>query len=175
MMLNFLKEPSDMTEVGKNIARLRKRENLTQEELANKLGVSPQAVSKWENEQSCPDITLLPKLAEIFNVTVDALLRDAGIADRQNESLPLTPEQTEKTDASSLPVRRIRIEVINNGKTTNITLPAGVIKFGLNLGSKFGVLEDEQMKTIADAVNDGLRGEILHIQEEEEEVRVILE
>ena len=55
------------------ILTLRKEKGLTQEALAQQLGVSFQAVSKWENEQSCPDIALLPLLADIFEVTVDSL------------------------------------------------------------------------------------------------------
>ena len=60
--------------IGKRIAANRKRLKLTQDQLAEKLGVTAQAVSKWENDQSCPDIATLPKLAEIFGVTTDALL-----------------------------------------------------------------------------------------------------
>lgn len=60
--------------LGKRIVAARKRLGLTQDQLAEQLGVTAQAVSKWENDQSCPDITMLPKLAEIFGVTTDALL-----------------------------------------------------------------------------------------------------
>lgn len=60
--------------LGKRIIANRKRVGLTQDRLAEKLGVTAQAVSKWENDQSCPDITILPKLSEIFNITTDALL-----------------------------------------------------------------------------------------------------
>ena len=64
---------SEMT-LGKRIMQLRKRLGLTQEQLAERVGVSAQAVSKWENDLSCPDISLLPVLAEIFGITVDELL-----------------------------------------------------------------------------------------------------
>ena len=60
--------------IGKRISENRKRLGLTQDALAEKLGVTAQAVSKWENDQSCPDITMLPKLAEIFGISTDALL-----------------------------------------------------------------------------------------------------
>ncbi len=60
--------------LGKRIAENRKRLGLTQDGLAEKLGITAQAVSKWENDQSCPDITILPKLAEIFGITTDELL-----------------------------------------------------------------------------------------------------
>ena len=64
----------DMT-IGKRIAHLRKEKGLTQEELAGHMGISPQAVSKWENDQTCPDISALPKLARLFGVTVDELIK----------------------------------------------------------------------------------------------------
>lgn len=60
--------------LGKRIVANRKKKGMTQDQLAEKLGITAQAVSKWENDQSCPDITMLPKLAEIFGVTTDALL-----------------------------------------------------------------------------------------------------
>ena len=60
--------------LGKRIVANRKRLGLTQDQLAEQLGVTAQAVSKWENDQSCPDINMLPRLAEIFGTTTDALL-----------------------------------------------------------------------------------------------------
>ncbi len=60
--------------LGKRIAAQRKKLGLTQDQLAERLGVTAQAVSKWENDQSCPDITTLPRLAEIFGTSTDALL-----------------------------------------------------------------------------------------------------
>ena len=61
-------------ELGKNIAKYRKERNLTQTRLADMLGVSFQAVSKWENGNSMPDILLLPKLAAVLNVSCDILI-----------------------------------------------------------------------------------------------------
>lgn len=60
--------------LGKRIMENRKRLGLTQDALAEQLGVTAQAVSKWENDQSCPDIATLPKLADLFGVSVDTLL-----------------------------------------------------------------------------------------------------
>ena len=66
--------------MGRKIAALRKGMNLTQEALANALGVTGQAVSKWEQDLCCPDIELLPKIADLFAVTLDELFgRDTGI------------------------------------------------------------------------------------------------
>ena len=63
-----------MDTLGKRIAQHRKDLGLTQDQLAEKLGLTAQAVSKWENDLSCPDITILPRLADIFSTTTDALL-----------------------------------------------------------------------------------------------------
>lgn len=60
--------------LGENLRSLRNRENITQEQLAEALEVSPQAVSRWENEATFPDISLLPIIANYFNVTTDYLL-----------------------------------------------------------------------------------------------------
>lgn len=60
--------------LGKRIMSKRKQLGMTQDQLAEKVGVTAQAVSKWENDQSCPDITMLPKLAELFGTTTDELL-----------------------------------------------------------------------------------------------------
>ena len=60
--------------IGKRIAANRKRMGMTQEQLAERLGITAQAISKWENDQSCPDISMLPTLADIFGISTDALL-----------------------------------------------------------------------------------------------------
>lgn len=59
--------------LGDNIRRFRKMMNLTQEELADKIGVTYQAVSKWENAQSAPDVSFLPLLADVFGCNIDDL------------------------------------------------------------------------------------------------------
>lgn len=75
-----MNEPNSAAALCETIARLRREKELTQEALAARLGVTFQAVSKWENGQSCPDISLLPPLAEIFGVTIGALF---GMEERQ--------------------------------------------------------------------------------------------
>lgn len=59
--------------LGYTIAHYRKANNITQEQLAQQLGVTNQAVSKWESDQCCPDVMLLPKIADIFDISLDAL------------------------------------------------------------------------------------------------------
>ena len=60
--------------LGKNIKALRESKNIKQEDLANILGVSIQSISRWENEQNYPDISILPSISKYFNVTTDYLL-----------------------------------------------------------------------------------------------------
>ena len=60
--------------LGTMIAALRKEHNMTQLQLAEKMGVTDKAVSKWERDLSCPDVDSLPRLAEIFGITVDEML-----------------------------------------------------------------------------------------------------
>ncbi len=81
--------------LGKRIAMLRKEKGLTQEQLAEKVGVSAQAVSKWENDVSCPDITLLPLLADLFDVSVDELL---GVKPVEPHVIILDKDETPKDD-----------------------------------------------------------------------------
>ena len=59
--------------IGKNIADLRKNSGMTQEQLAEILGISSHTVSKWENEVTMPDIMLLPVISGCFDITVDEL------------------------------------------------------------------------------------------------------
>ncbi|MBP5780172.1 MAG: helix-turn-helix domain-containing protein [Clostridia bacterium] len=70
-------------ELGKKIKQLRFKAGLTQEQLAEKIGIGAQSVSKWENEVAMPDITTLPILAEIFGVTIDDLF-DLTVEQRLN-------------------------------------------------------------------------------------------
>ena len=66
--------------IGENLRRFRRERELTQEEVASHLGVSFQAVSKWERNEGYPDITLLPSLANYFHVSVDALIGMEDVA-----------------------------------------------------------------------------------------------
>ena len=60
-------------ELGLRIKQLRMKAKLTQEELASRLGVTSQAISKWENQVTMPDVSLLPEISEVFGVTIDEL------------------------------------------------------------------------------------------------------
>ena len=91
--------------IGSNIAALRKEKGITQEELANALGVSAQAVSKWENNSSCPDVSLLTVIADYFGVTVDALLRSGAEE--------ITRADTPSTDNNVAAAHLIRLALLD--------------------------------------------------------------
>lgn len=84
--------------MGQIIASARRERGLTQEALAIRLGVSNQAVSKWESDQCYPDITLLPKLAEVFSVSIDVLFgrTEPPAAAEEEHEKPEQPEEAER-------------------------------------------------------------------------------
>lgn len=67
-------EENIMLKLGENLKKFRSKRELTQEQLAAVLGVSAQAVSRWENGTTYPDITLLPTIASYFEITLDELM-----------------------------------------------------------------------------------------------------
>lgn len=97
--------------IGNTIRELRKSKNLTQEQLAEKLGISFQAVSKWENNISLPDITVIPSLASVFGVSVDRLFAEdvreldadiSDICDKAYKYRETDPEKSRKILESGL-------------------------------------------------------------------------
>lgn len=73
--------------LGMIIASQRKEKGLTQLELAEQVGVTDKAVSKWERDLSCPDVGTIPKLAEIFDISVDELMQGKTAKEKENPSL----------------------------------------------------------------------------------------
>ena len=80
--------------IGKTIKELRKSRNLTQEELAEKIGVTAQAISKWENESGMPDLSQIVPLAHVFGVSADTLLGTGDI--KKNEDVTEILQRAQK-------------------------------------------------------------------------------
>jgi transcriptional regulator with XRE-family HTH domain len=78
----------DQEKIGKFIKKLREENNLTQKELADKLGVTYQAVSKWENGKNVPDISIIKEMSKMFNVDIDEIL-DGEKKDKKKSLYPL--------------------------------------------------------------------------------------
>ena len=102
----------------KNLAIFRKQRHLTQEQLANELGLTFQAISKWENGLSCPDISLLPQLAEIFGVTIDDLFREQTEESVQETTAeePSAAEKKEEEKAEEKKPDRMTLEISGEDK-----------------------------------------------------------
>lgn len=73
------------TDIGEFLASLRKSKGYTQQEAADLLGVSNKTVSNWETGASCPDISMLPALAELYGVTCDEIVRGKRILAAEDE------------------------------------------------------------------------------------------
>ena len=116
------------TTIGKRIASLRKEKGLSQEELAGMLGLSGQAVSKWENDQTCPDISLLPQLANILEVSVDELLSG------KQEIVPLVQilPQDQRKDLKDM-ILRVSIDSAKGDKV-RVNLPLSLVQIAIDTG-----------------------------------------
>ena len=77
----------DAEKTGAYLALLRKARGLTQQEMADQLGVSNKTVSKWESGGGFPDITVLPALAELYGVTADDILAGETLTKKRRETL----------------------------------------------------------------------------------------
>ena len=126
--------------LGKRIASLRKEKNLKQEDLAQMLNISPQAISKWENDLTCPDISILPELSKILNVSIDELL----IGKKELNDVKLIPQEERK----ELKDIKLIIQIFSdeNDKIT-INLPMALLEVALEMGLDMGsVSGNESLK-----------------------------
>ena len=132
-----------MNTLGQRIAALRTAKNIRQNELAERLGVSSQAVSKWENDISCPDISILPALAAELGVTADELLSGES---REPEVRLMSDEECKKKADSTI----LRIVVDSSaGDRVRVNLPMQLVKMGLEIGMTLSdVTENETFKNI---------------------------
>ena len=70
----------DQIKIGKFIYELRKEKNMTQEQLAEKLGVTDRSISRWENGKTMPDLSLFKPLCEVLDITINELLAGCKIS-----------------------------------------------------------------------------------------------
>lgn len=161
--------------LGARIAELRKKKGYTQEEFSDLLGISAQAVSKWENDLSCPDIMLIPQIASIFEITTDELLTGKTPV---KEVIAEAQQIKEPADLAKL---KLRIQVLHpSKKPVNISLPLLLVKKIARIGNGISgivgsdALTGEQMEQILSLVDNGISGEILNIVAEDD-TNVIIE
>ena len=163
--------------LGARISENRKKKSISQEQLAEHLGVSSQAVSKWENDISCPDITFLPQLADYFNMTVDELLRG-----KTNNSVQLLAEG-ERKDINKM-LFKININSAD-GDIVRVNLPLALIKTALEVGMKIpqisgnkemDILKDIDIGSILMMAESGVMGKIVEVQSADgDNVEIVIE
>lgn len=153
-----------MDTLGKRIAALRRDKNLRQEDLAESLGVSAQAVSKWENDMTCPDITLLPQLAKLLGVSVDALL--SGEEEKEPDVKLLEPDR--KKNISDMILRIVVCSA--DGDNVRVNLPMGLVKAGLEMGMQMpeigggDALKNIDLKQLLEAAESGAVGNLVEVE-----------
>ena len=161
--------------LGKRIAALRKLKDLRQDDIAQLLDVSSQAVSKWENDQTCPDIGLLPKLAQILGVTTDELL--SGKQELQ-EVRVLPPE--ERKDIKDM-LLRIIVDS-SDGDKVRINLPMALVQIALDMGTEMPqisgkeALKNIDLNQIMELVRQGAIGNLVEVESSDgDTVRIFVE
>ena len=148
--------------IGNRISKYRKEKGLTQEELAVKLGVSSQAVSKWENDASCPDISLLPQLCRTLGISTDELLTG------NNNEVKLIPVEQRK----SLDELTLRVKVNSaQGDKVRVNLPMSLVKVAMEIGVEFNVsgtggdaLKNVDLEKVLQLVERGAIGKLVEIE-----------
>ena len=153
------------TTLGQRIALLRKQKNLTQDALAAAMGVSAQAVSKWENDLSCPDIMILPQLAKLLGVTVDHLLT----GEDQPETRLATPETVKPVEQQLL---RVLVQS-GDGSKVRVNLPLKLVSAAIDMGMTMNMMNvgntDAMSKIdftqVLALANQGVIGKLVEIED----------
>ena len=162
--------------IGKRIDALRREKNLKQDDLAQMLEVSHQAVSKWENDQTCPDISLLPKLAKILGVSVDELL--SGKQELQ-PVVTLVPEEQRKDIKDMM----LRIVVdSHDGDKVRVNLPMALVQLAMEMGMEMpqvsgnDALKDIDWAQVMELVRHGAMGNLIEAESADGDiVRIFVE
>jgi len=156
-----------METLGRRIAALRHERGLKQDELAAMLDISAQAVSKWENDQTCPDISALPKLAEILGVTVDELL--SGRKEEAQPAVKILPPAQRKNIKDMI----LRITVDSSeGDKVRVNLPVVLVQAALETGVKMpgleisgsSALKDIDLQQVMMLIQQGVVGNLVEIE-----------
>ena len=114
--------------LGTIIAELRKQHGMTQLELAEKMGVTDKAVSKWERDLSCPDINSLPTLAEILGVSVEDLMQIKKEADAPVSKVSEIMDIAPKAVAMAMGVAVTVLTILNA-----LDMKSGMVMLGIGL------------------------------------------
>lgn len=136
--------------LSKNIAEFRKKTGLTQEQLAENLGVTFQAVSKWETGKSAPDICFLPIIAELFECSIDDLFSFLPKKDRVE--LNVLPNLSAPDNIQEFVSKQIKGQLDNNGSSNKF-----LSIIAENSSGSFE-LTDENIERLLDAYRELYKG-----------------
>ena len=146
---------------GQRFARLRKSFSFKQEDIAEKFNISAQAVSKWENDLSAPDISILPMIADLFNVSLDELLG------REIQNTKIVP-QNERKDINTM---LLKINVLSSdGDKVKVNLPISLIKLCIESGMDLpqingkNTLNNIDFNQIFMLIEAGVVGELISVE-----------
>ena len=146
---------------GQRFSRLRKNLGLKQDDIAEQVNISAQAVSKWENDLSAPDISTLPILADILNVSLDELLG------REVEETKIVPEGKRKDINSML----LKINVLSSeGDKVKVNLPLAIIKICIDAGMELpningkDLLKNIDFNQIFMLIDAGVIGKLVEVE-----------
>ena len=114
--------------LGTMIAELRKQHGMTQLELAEKMGVTDKAVSKWERDLSCPDINSIPNLAQILGVSVEELMQIKKEADAPVSKVAQILEIAPKAIAMAMGIAVTALTILNA-----LDVKSGMVMLGIGL------------------------------------------
>ena len=164
-----------METMGNRIGRLRRARNIKQEELAEQLGVTAQAVSKWENDASCPDISLLPQLAQLLGVTVDELLTGKG----PEMAVRILPPEERK------PLKDMMFRIVvdsHEGDKVRVNLPLALVQLAIEIGMEMPQVNGTQalkgidLRQVLELVEQGVVGNLVEVESADGDiVRIFVE
>lgn len=150
-----------MKSLGSQISELRKSRKMTQDELAIKMNVSSQAVSKWENNLSIPDLPILIELADFFHISLDELVRPSV------ERVSYIPEEQRKPEEELF----LRILVLSaEGDKVKLNLPFKIVRMAVEMGlampqiSGNAALEGIDFNMILTMIDQGVLGKLIEVE-----------
>ena len=161
--------------LGTKILELRKENKMTQEELAFKLGVTSQAVSKWENDSCYPDIDILINIADLFGCTLDELFG------RQKSETRIVPDSM-RCDINKMLLRiKISSEEDEEKTKVNVNLPVSLILTCYQEGKKVPIVEEKlknlniDLEQIIMLIRSGVVGNLVEIESGKNYIQVFVE
>ena len=162
-----------MKALGTKISELRKARGMTQDELADKMGVSPQAVSKWENDLSMPDLPVLIELSDFFHISLDDFLKE------KVQTVELLSEDKRKDIEQMF----LRVYVDSeNGDRVRVNLPLVLVKMARDMGLDIPQMTDNLMMQkidlgmIMQLIESGVIGKLVEVDSANgDHVEVIVE